>query len=154
MTHMTTPDTLPTVDALKAQARRLRGSLADAGSDVGHSRSLELLAAQYGYRDWNTLRAAADRPRPNRPMPPVQAGDRVRGTYLGQSFTGEVVALRQMNGGSHYAVTLQFDAPVDVVTFDSFSSMRSRVSATIDADGLSPQHTSNGVPHLRLELRD
>ena len=150
MTHTIPTETLPGVEALKAQARRLRDGLSDAGTPVSHSRSLELLAAQHGYRDWNTLRAAADRPRPNRPLPRFAVGDRVRGDYLGQAFTGEILALRQIDGGRLHGVTLKFDEPVDVVRFDSFSSFRQRVSATIDGQGISPQRTSDGAPHLRL----
>lgn len=150
MTHTNPTVPLPGVEALKAQARRLRDSLAATGAPVSHSRSLELLAAQHGFRDWNTLHAAAARPQPNRPMAPIAVGDRVRGDYLGQPFTGEVLALRQIAGGTHHEVTLHFDEPVDVVRFDSFSSFRQRVSATIDARGVSPQHTSDGTPHLRL----
>ena len=57
------------------------------GVPVGHSRSLELLAHQYGYRDWNTLHARAG----NQPArSPVAPGDRVAGHYLGQSFDGMV----------------------------------------------------------------
>ncbi|SNS76909.1 glyoxalase superfamily protein [Tropicimonas sediminicola] len=151
MTHTHSNDRLPGVYALKAQARRLRDSLAATGTPVSHSRSLELLAAQLGYRDWNTLHAAANtQPTPNRPLPPLSVGDRVRGSYLGQAFTGEVLALRQIAGGTHHEVTLHFDDPVDVVRFDSFSSFRQRVSATIDGKGVSPQRTSDGAPHLRV----
>lgn len=155
---------LPPVMALKAQARRLRDTLGEAGTPVSHSRSLELVARQLGYRDWNTLRAAADaRPatadapaaadpatQPDRPLPPVQTGDRIAGHYLGQAFTGAVLGLQQLAGGSHYRLTVAFDAPVDVVRFESFSALRRRVNATIDATGVSPQHTSDGTPHFRL----
>lgn len=143
---------LPSVEALKAQARRLRETLAAGGTTLGHAQSLELVARQLGYRDWNTLHAAADRPRPNRPRPPVALGDRVSGRYLGQPFAGVVRALRELHGGGLYELTLQFDDPVDVVTFESFSSFRQRVTATVDANGVSPRRTSNGAPHLQLDL--
>jgi hypothetical protein len=42
---------------LKDQAKRLRTSLADRGVEVTHSEALELVAHQYGARDWNTLAA-------------------------------------------------------------------------------------------------
>ncbi|PRY25928.1 hypothetical protein CLV78_10118 [Aliiruegeria haliotis] len=147
-----TQTTLPTLTELKSQSRRLREALERFGNRLGHSAALEAVAQQYGYRDWNTLRAAADRPMRNRPKAPVMPGDTVSGQYLGQAFTGEVVALRQLQDGAHYRVTLQFDAPVDVVKFDSFSALRHRVNATIDARGISPQHTSDGQPQLRLDL--
>ena len=43
----------------KQQAKRLRTSLAERGVEVTHSEALELVAHQYGARDWNTLAAAA-----------------------------------------------------------------------------------------------
>ena len=42
----------------KQQAKRLRTSLAERGVEVTHSEALELVAHQYGARDWNTLAAA------------------------------------------------------------------------------------------------
>ncbi|MEK1866874.1 MAG: glyoxalase superfamily protein, partial [Ensifer adhaerens] len=79
---------LPSLDALKDQAKRLRIRLASEGETIGHSRSLELIAAQYGYRDWNTLHAAAgNRP----PFNPWMLGSRVKGRYLGQTFEGEIL---------------------------------------------------------------
>jgi hypothetical protein len=152
MTHQeTNSPILPEIETLKAQARRLRQSLAADGTEIGHSKALELLAAQMGYRDWNTLHAAAGTPG-NRPKAPVALGQRVRGHYLNQPFEGEVVALHRLGNGTFHRVTLHFDTPVDVVRFDSFSSMRHRVNATIDAKGVSPSHTSDGEPHLRLAL--
>ena len=149
--HDTNTPTLPAIADLKAQAKRLRQSLALQGTEVSHGKALELLAAQMGHRDWNTLHAAAVTS-DKRPMPPIGVGQRVRGQYLGQPFEGEVVALRRLRDGTHHRVTLHFDTPVDVVRFDSFSAMRQRVNATIDADGVSPSHTSDGTPHLRLAL--
>jgi len=108
-----------------------------------------LIAHQYGYRDWNTLHAAVG----NRPPPaPVQLGMRVSGRYLGHPFDGEVIAVRALGEGERYRVTLAFDEPVDVVTFDSFSAFRSRVSATVDRRGITAEKTSDGQPHMVLEL--
>ena len=42
----------------KQQAKRLRTSLAERGVEVTHSEALELVAHQYGARDWNTLSAS------------------------------------------------------------------------------------------------
>ena len=50
---------------------------------------------------------------------------------------------------THYP-GLGMDDPVDVVTFDSFSAFRQRVTATIDEHGVSPSKTSNGRPHMVL----
>jgi catechol 2,3-dioxygenase-like lactoylglutathione lyase family enzyme len=41
----------------KSMARRLRADLAERGVAVSHSEALELVAHQYGARDWNTLAA-------------------------------------------------------------------------------------------------
>lgn len=41
----------------KSMAKSLRGALADDGIEVTHGRSLEIVAAQFGCRDWNVLSA-------------------------------------------------------------------------------------------------
>lgn len=138
---------LPSIDALKQQAKRLRAGLDKDGDFLTHSESLELIAKQYGFRDWNTLHAAAG----NRP--PIQRfhlGARVKGRYLGQPFTGEVISLRSMPP-DHLRVTLKFDQPVDVVSFESFSAFRSRVSAVINAEGVTAEKISGGAPQLVME---
>lgn len=141
--------TLPTLDAIKEQARRLRQTLAHAGTAVSHSKSLELLAAQHGFRDWNTLVAAIG----NRKPFTLSPGDRVSGHYLGQAFSAEVIAVEAMTSApGRKRVTFHFDEPVDVVTFDSFSAFRRRVTATIGEDGRTVEKTSNGRPHLELAM--
>lgn len=140
---------LPSLDALKAQARRLRAGLDADGTPIGHGKALELLAHQYGYRDWNTLHAAVG----NRPPPsPLAIGQRVRGHYLGQPFEGEVVAVQLLATTDRFRVAVAFDEPVDVVTFPSFSNFRSRVSCVIDRQGATAERTSEGRPHLQLDL--
>ena len=42
----------------KAMAATLRAALATAGARIPHSRALEIVAAQFGLKDWNTLSAA------------------------------------------------------------------------------------------------
>ncbi|MBL4928175.1 glyoxalase superfamily protein [Fuscibacter oryzae] len=138
---------LPTLDAAKAQARALRTALEAEGRETGHSEALELVAKSHGMRDWNTLHAAIG----NRPAPPLAVGQIVEGTYLKQPVLAEVIGLMQLSEG-RWEVLLQFDQPVDVVTFDSFSNYRSRVSKIIGADGRSFDATSDGVPHLVLKL--
>lgn len=143
---MTYTNTLPPMADLKTQAKRLRARLKDTGVDISHSESLELIAQQNGARDWNTLRAQIGN------MPPApKVGDRVTGRYLGQQFAGYIKGLTSLGQGDQYRITLHFDDPVDVVSFDSFSSFRQRVSGVIGIDGRSPQKTSDGVPQLIVD---
>jgi hypothetical protein len=134
---------------LKTQAKRLRASLEAQGKPVSHSEALELVARQLGYRDWNTLHASVgDRAAPA----PVALGDRVHGTYLGQPFDRDVIGVQSLSQG-RMRVTLEFDDPVDVVTFDSFSAYRKRVSATVDEKGRTKERTSDGTPQLQLRVK-
>ena len=140
---------LPSLDALKDQAKRLRARFAADGEAISHSRALELIAAQYGFRDWNTLHAAAgNRP----PFNPWMLGSRVRCRYLGQPFDATVLGVQAVTSQPGlYRMTLHFDEPVDVVTFDSFSAFRQRVNCTVDETGRTAAKTSDGRPHLELE---
>ena len=142
---MTTLD-LPSLDELKAQAKRLRAALTETGRPLSHSQSLEAVARQRGYRDWNTLHAAAG----NRP-PALRLGQTVGGVYLGQPFRAEIVGLNALGGG-RLRLTLDLEEAVDVVTFDSFSAFRSRLRATIGPDGTTAEKTSDCQPHLRLTV--
>lgn len=137
---------LPNLDDLKTQAERLRANLANDGDFISHSEALELIAHQHGFRDWNGLHAACG----NRPPPtPLAIGARVSGRYLGQEFAGEIIGLETLSPG-RVRITLNFDEPVDVITFESFSAFRQRVSCVIDGDGKTAEKTSNGQPHLEL----
>ena len=143
-----TTQILPDIAELKAQAKRLRAALVDDGDFIPHSESLELLAKQYGFRDWNTLHAAiGNRP----PLAPLMPGSRVAGTYLGQAFAGRVLSAGALQADpSRIKVTILFDDAVDVVRFESFSAFRRRVSATLDRTGRTVETTSDGRPHLEL----
>ena len=146
---MNTTENIPSIESLKSQAKRLRATLNESGHPITHSQSLEMVAGQMGYRDWNTLHAAAG----NGPVDtPLEIGKRVRGVYLGQSFEGKVIAIAQRQAADRHRVTIHFDEPVDVVTFDSFSSFRQRVSCTLTNDWVSPEKTSDGQPQMRLYL--
>jgi hypothetical protein len=134
---------------LKAQAKALRRSLERDGNPVSHSRALELVAHQYGFNDWNTVHAAAGN---QPPACPIAIGERVSGQYLGQPFDGNVIGVQMLGAQERYRITLRFDTPVDVVTFDSFSAFRRQVSCVIDRHGVTAEKTSNGNPHLRLAI--
>jgi hypothetical protein len=79
------PMPMPTVDELKVQAKAVRAACAEHGVALTHSKSLESIARQYGFRDWNAARAAApaDREAPSDPfssgrMMDVLLGDQSR----------------------------------------------------------------------------
>lgn len=137
---------IPSRDVLKAQAKRLRSDLAAKGQTLSHAQALETIAHQWGARDWNTLSARASNTHPG-----WAPGQRVTGRYLGHAFAGEVKAARQQANG-FWALTLRFDEAIDVVTSNQFSAFRRQVNSTINADGQSPQKTSDGQPHMVLHL--
>lgn len=140
---------IPSLETLKDQAKRLRTRMKDESQDISHSKALELIAAQYGFRDWNTLAAkAGNRP----PLNPWMLGSRVSGHYLGQPFKAEILSVQALtHAPGRYRITFDFEEPVDVVTFDSFSAFRKRVTCTIGEDGRTVEKTSNGRPHMELE---
>src|SRR3990167_455817 len=119
-------------DQAKARARELRAELAASGAPISHSEALERVAAELGYRDWNTASARLS----NEPEVPFQVGDQVAGQYLKQAFGGRVIAVREVAGGAAFELTIRFDEPVDVVEFDSFSNFRTQVRITVSAGGV------------------
>jgi hypothetical protein len=141
----------PPIDELKQQAKRLRQAMTERGTPLPHSTALELLAQQHGVRDWNTLSALATQ-RNEPPSPPFSVGARVKGRYLNQPFEGKILSLSTLPGGEFYKISIEFDEPVDVVTFESFSAYRRRINAQVDGKGVSPRKTSNGLPHLVLDI--
>lgn len=145
---MTNADSLPSIDDLKLSARELRNDLSAKGTEISHSEALERIARDQGFKDWNALSAAAGRAEP---ACPVSQGDRVSGRYLGQRFMAIVMDVQFLEMPGRFRVTFHFDEPVDVVTFPSFSSLRQRVTCTLNADGRTAQKTSNGEPHLVLD---
>jgi hypothetical protein len=138
---------LPSIDAAKAQAKALRASLIASGQEASHSQSLELIAKSLGFKDWNTLHAKIG----NAPRPPVAMGQIVEGRYLKQPFVAEVLGLTQLSDG-RYSVVLHLAEAVDVVSFDSFSNFRRRITKVIGPDGRSFDRTSDGVAHLEIRL--
>lgn len=138
---------IPSILELKARAKRLRAELDKQGQTVSHSQSLELIARELGMKNWNTLFAAAG----NRPSS-FYVGQKVVGEYLGQAFTAIIHGLDNIgkNTSGYHRITLEFEQPVDVVKFDSFSNLRHRINATIYDSGNSPQRTSDGRPQLSV----
>ena len=142
-----TPKQITNREQAKARARELRAGLSAAGTPISHAQALEQVAHDLGYRDWNTASARLS----NAPEIPLQVGDLVSGRYLKQPFTGRVLAMKELFGGAAFEVTIHFDAPVDVVAFESFSNLRTRVTITVSASGISQARTSDGAPHMILE---
>lgn len=134
--------TVKSIAEAKAQAKSLRITLAAQGTIVGHAKALELVAHQNGARDWNTLSAQLAKAAP----PAFYLHQRVKGHYLGQAFTGEIIAITSSSSG--YSLSVRFDEPVDTVTFEGFSNMRRVARGVVDAKGHSAEKTSNGMPHL------
>ena len=137
---MTMEYPLPSIADFKAKAKRLRADAADQGQNLTHSQALERIAQIQGYRDWNSLRAAAGKIR-------WQVGNRVAGVYLGQPILGTLRSVRVL-GADQARVTVQFDEAVDVVTSRRFSAFRQRVSVIVDATGATAERTGDGRPHL------
>ena len=132
----------------KQRARELRAELETKGEVISHAGSLERVAHELGFRDWNTASARLS----NMPEIPFQIGDEVTGLYLKKPFTGKLHAVRTLNDGAAFEVAIQFDEPVDVVDWESFSALRQRVKATVSANGVSWTKTSDGEPHMRIEV--
>lgn len=141
---MTSP--IHTRERAKARAREIRSELERAGRPVSHSQALELVAAELGYRDWNTTSARLS----NEPDVPFQVGDHVAGTYLKKPFKGRILSVREIGGGAAFELTIRFDEPVDVVEFESFSNFRTQVRITVSADGVSTFRTSDDAPHMKV----
>lgn len=137
---------IPTRDVLKTQAKRLREDIAKRGQTITHAQALETIAHQWGARDWNTLSAQATMPRVS-----WTPGQRITGRYLGHAFKGSIKAARQSANG-YWSLTLRFDQAIDVVASELFSSYRQQVNTTVTPEGISPRKTSDGQPHVVLDL--
>ena len=140
---------IPTIDRAKSMARQLRRELHAGGVAISHAQALERVAKMHGFRDWNALSAAAH----DHPEPGLTRGARVRGSYLSHPFHGTIRDLRSFGRGWFF-VELELDQPIDVVRFSGFSNLRRRIRAEIGPGGYSRETTSDGEPHLRLDLVD
>ncbi|MFG6604893.1 MULTISPECIES: glyoxalase superfamily protein [unclassified Sulfitobacter] len=138
---------LPSAAKAKNKAKRLRAKMAEDGTSIGHAKSLELVADQHGFSDWNTMVAAIG----NAPLKGWAIGDKVSGTYLSQPFTGHVVSISTLKP-EWFRLELHLDEAVDVVTFDGFSNFRSRIRGVIGPKGHSIERTSDGQAHLQIDL--
>ena len=138
---------LPSAAQAKDQARRLRKTMAEEGTSIGHARSLELVANRHGFRDWNTMLATIG----NGPPMGWATGDRVSGRYLSKPFTGHVISVSIIKPG-WFRLELKLDESIDVVTSDRFSNFRSRIRGVVGPKGHSVERTSDGQAHLQIDL--
>lgn len=138
---------LPSVLQAKGQAKRLGAKMTDEGAPVGHAKSLELIAHQFGFHDWNTMLAAVG----NSPPTALRIGDLIRGAYLSQPFTAHLVSVTALKPG-WFRLALHLDEAVDVVTSVGFSNFRTRVYGIVGPNGHSVERTSNGETHIKIDL--
>lgn len=137
----------PSAHTLKSEAKALRAQREQAGESLSHGGALEAVAKAHGYRDWNTARAAL----PDRVASPWQVGQRVRGLYLDQPFTGMLMGVQLHGNMQSFTVTIQFDTPVNVTPTFMFAALRHRVVSTVDIHGISAAMRGNGNPQLVLK---
>jgi len=137
----------PSAQTLKSEAKALRLEREKAGEILTHGAALEQVARAHGYRDWNTARAAL----PDRVVSPWQVGQRVKGLYLDQPFTGMLIGVQLLGNMQNYTVTIQFDTPVNVTPTFMFAALRQRVVSTVDLHGISYAMRGNGNPQLVLK---
>jgi hypothetical protein len=137
---------LPDRDTAKALAKRLRQTLVAEGNFISHSEALELVAKQYGQRDWNTMSARL------KGQKPLAVGANVTGRYLGHMFSATVLGLEAYNHGARHYISLDLDEPVDVVASTHFSGLRKRITGVIGKDGKTWEKTGNGEPVLVVDI--
>ncbi len=138
---------LPTLAQAKSEARQMRAEASEAGTALSHAQALEAVAHRLGFRDWNGLYAAS------RDCTPQgwTTGGRVTGRYLSHPFAATVLSADRLQQG-WFKLVLDLDEAVDVVTFESFSNLRKRIRVDVGPDGYSKERTSDGVPHMQLDL--
>ena len=138
---------LPTLAQAKRLARTLRHEQAARDNPISHSEALEQVARGHGFRVWNALHAAIR----DRPPEGWTEGGRVSGRYLSQPFAATVASADRLRPG-WFRLVLDLDEAVDVVRFESFSNLRRQIRVVVGPDGHSKEHTTDGEPHVRLDL--
>lgn len=136
---------LPTLVVAKKLAKALRKRLADEGVVLGHSKALERIAQDHGFRDWNGFHAAIEADQSEA----LGVGARVTGRYLSQPFAATILSSELLLPG-WFRLVLNLDEAVDVVRFDSFSNLRKQIRVEVGPAGYSKERTSDGKPHVGL----
>lgn len=140
---------LPSVAALKGQARTLRLREKARGRALSRSAALEEIARRRGYRDWNTISGVIAQ---RMQGCPVTAGARIQGHYLGHPVSGTLAQVSPGPQARTWRLDLVLDQPVDVARSEAFAALRQRIKANIGPDGCTAEVTSDGVPHLQIDL--
>lgn len=137
-----------TVSQAKARAKSIREEAKARGHAVSHSQALETLAHECGLKNWNILRAKLS----DLPIDALVKGSPVTGHYLGHPFSGKVSSIKPFGTQGFRRIEIDLDAAIDVVAFESFSSLRKRLSATINPFGQTIETISTGQPQLSLDI--
>lgn len=138
---------LPTIAKAKREAKRIRATLTEQGEPISHAQALEKVPQRHGFRDWNAFHAEMR----DRPPQGWTAGGRVTGHYLSQPFAATLLAADQLRPG-WFRLVLNLEEAVDVVRFESFSNLRKQIRVEVGPDGHSKERTSDGTPHVELDL--
>jgi len=82
----------------------------------------------------------------------LRVGQIVSGTYMGHKFNGVLKHVNVLQDGAYHRLTVRFDEAIDVIPFESLSNFRQQVNATVDKNGVTAEKTSDGRPHLVLDM--
>ncbi|MCJ9430503.1 glyoxalase superfamily protein [Kordiimonas marina] len=147
-------------DMAKARAKRLRAYLTGAGLPVSHSQSLEAIAHEDGFRDWNTLsahlrQAASPEEKPAKSDIsengcPFTLGSRAAGFYYNTPFTGQVRGIEMTARDGVWRITLQFNKRLKVTMGDHLDMARQRVRLTVDRLGRSVNLAGKADGHAQI----
>ncbi len=140
---------LPSRKTIKLQAKRLRHLMAEHGSKLSHSQSLEWVTKLWGYPDWNTFNAILQAPRTPENL---SVGDDVTGFYMGQKFIGKVLGIRTLGDNDAFSLTIHLREPIELTQSTEFTGTRQRITSTIGANGRTVQKMNDGTPHLQIDL--
>jgi Glyoxalase superfamily protein len=130
---------------LKSEAKQYRQQVQRGGEAISHSAALEHVAKRYGFHDWNTASAVLSKNDSR-----LFLGQRVSGRYLGHDFKGILLGLHMISP-AETRVEIEFDTPIDVVRFSSFSAVSKRVRGTVRQNGTSIAKISTGEAHLVID---
>lgn len=134
----------------KARAKRLRKYMDTKGQSISHSFALEAIAAEEGYRDWNTLAACADTVLTRSTGFPLQVGESVSGLYHETAFEGVLIGLEQTINKHVWRVKIQFKAPVSPTSLQNIGMTRRRITGSVNTAGVSVNLLGKEDEQLRL----